>query len=123
MKGQRLFIREIDPADRAEVSTFVAVHAPGSAVPARGLLARLVGDLAAVIELDLDREQEVRITNLVVATPLRRKRVARAIVEEAAALAIRLDRNRLVVARGPADGYFVRIGFIESGEQLVRRVG
>ncbi len=123
MKGQRLFIRPIETTDRDALAAFAEVHAPGSPIPACGLLAKLVGDLAAVIAFNLDRERDVQITNLIVAGPLRRKRIGRAIVEEAAVVAARLDRNRLVVTRGTADGYFVRIGFIESGAELIRRVG
>jgi GNAT superfamily N-acetyltransferase len=123
MKGQKLFVRPIEGRDSDSIAAFMDIHAPGSPVPARGLLGKLVGDLVAVVALDLDDPSSVRITSLVVAEPLRRKRIGRLVVKEAETFAANLDRTRLVVARGEADAWFARLGFTESGNELVRRVG
>jgi ribosomal protein S18 acetylase RimI-like enzyme len=122
MKGQRLFIRPVEAGDAPAIAEFLSSHAPDSSVPACGLLAKLVGDLVAVIALDLDGDDSVTITDIVVAPAFRRKRIGRAIVEEAVQLARKLERKALVAPVSGAPGFFRRIGFEDSGSNLVRRV-
>ena len=122
MKGQRLFIRPIEAGDAPHLASFLASASPGSAVPACGLLARLVGDLVAVIALDLDGDDSVSITDIVVTPALRKKRIGRAIVEEAVQLARKLERSKLVAPQCEASEFFRRVGFEESGSIWVRRV-
>jgi N-acetylglutamate synthase-like GNAT family acetyltransferase len=122
MKGQRLFIRPIEASDAPALTDFLALHAPGFPVPACGLLAKLVGDIVAVIALDLDAGDSVRITGIVVAATLRKKRIGRSVVEEAAQLARKLDRATLVAGEDVPAEFLRRVGFEESGSLLVRRV-
>lgn len=122
MKGQRLFIRPIDQDDAPSLAIFLLSHAPGSPVPACGLLAKLLGDLVAVIAFDLDGDDNVRITDLVVAPALRGKRIGRAVVEETVQLARKLDRKALLAPKSESSGFFLRTGFTESDSMLVRRV-
>ena len=122
MKGQRLFLRPIEAADAPALEIFLASASPDSAIPACGLLARIVGDLVAVIALDLDGDDSVSITDIVVAPALRRKRIGRAIVEEAAQMARKLERSMLVAPHCDASEFFRRIGFEKSGSIWIRRV-
>lgn len=111
MRGQRLFIRPIEPSDRDLVRAFLHDYSQRAELPAYGLLAKLVGELVAVIAIEITPDA-VRIDDLVVAPELRRKRIGRAMVAEVAQLAAKMDRARLVVAdaRG-ADEFFRRVGF------------
>ena len=107
MRGQRLFIRPIDPADHDLVRAFLR----RAEVPAYGLLAKLVGELVAVIAIDITPDA-VRIEDIVVASDLRRKRIGRALIGEVAQLAAKMDRARLVVTDAcEADEFFRRVGF------------
>ena len=58
-----------------------------------------------------------------VAPELRRKRIGRVMLEELSGLAAKMERDWLIVekARGASE-FFKRIGFIESDNQMVRRV-
>lgn len=122
MKGQHLFIRPIDDSDAALLATFLSSHSPDSPIPACGLLAKLLGDLVAVIAFDLDGDDSVRITDLVVVPALRRRRIGRAVIEETVQLARKLDRKAVLAPRSDASDFFLRTGFIESGSMLIRRV-
>ncbi|HVR41358.1 MAG TPA: GNAT family N-acetyltransferase [Thermoanaerobaculia bacterium] len=115
MRGQRLFIRPIDAADHDIVQTFLQNHRGRSDVPAYGLLAKLAGELVAVVAIDIT-DDAVRVADLVVATELRRKRIGRAMLGEVAQIAVKMERARLVVddAAG-ADEFFRRVGFASEG--------
>jgi ribosomal protein S18 acetylase RimI-like enzyme len=129
MRGQRLFIRPIETGDHDLVRGFLESHSGRSLdrdvdqrIPAYGLLAKLVGELVAVVEIDIASDA-VRIANLVVATDLRRKRIGRAVLAEVAQIAAKMDRARLVVddAAG-ADEFFRRVGFRCEGGVWIRFV-
>jgi GNAT superfamily N-acetyltransferase len=123
MKGQRLFVRPIDAGDAAAVSDFLARHgivAPST--PSCGLVGKLVGDLVAVLTMEVT-ETAIRIEELVVAEELRGKRVGRVMMNELQALAAKMDRKRIEADRGTADGFLRRVGFEEEGAKWVKRVG
>lgn len=134
MRGLRLFVRPIDQTDHASVSTFLETHRPraanggppagetGLASPAYGLLGKLLGDIVAVVAIDLT-PNEIRIDDILVAPELRKKRIGRVMMREVEQLAAKMDRYRVIVedARG-ADEFFRHVGFRSEGERWVRDV-
>src|SRR5215212_865023 len=122
MRGQRLFIRPIEPSDRDLVCAFLQKHSRRAELPAYGLLAKLVGELVAVIAIEITPDA-VRIVDLVVASELRRKRIGRAMVAEVALLAAKMDRVRIVVADAAgADEFLKRVGFRSEEGVWIRSV-
>jgi GNAT superfamily N-acetyltransferase len=122
MRGQRLFVRPIEVSDKDSIEVFLAAAGHGNAAPACGLLGKLVGDLVAVLALEITADA-VRIADLVVARELRRKRIGRLMLDEAGLLARKLDRNVLAIEDpGEARGFFSRAGFCESEGRMTRRV-
>jgi predicted N-acetyltransferase YhbS len=123
LRGQRLFIRPVDSSDADAIRAFLAANGSASPAPACGLLAKLVGDIVAVMAFDID-DAALQISDLVVGQELRRKRIGRYVVDEAARLAAKLERPALVVtdARG-SDAFLLRVGFVSEDGLFVRRVG
>jgi N-acetylglutamate synthase-like GNAT family acetyltransferase len=122
MRGQRLFIRPIDPADHDTVRDFLRAHGPDTGTPACGLLGKLVGNLVAVLGMQITADS-VLIDQIVVAPDLRRKRVARLMLDEVEHLARKIDRDRLVVDDHPGKAEFLqRVGFEREGVRWIRRV-
>jgi len=123
MKGQRLFIRPIEATDHETVAVFLQNHGGSSHVPACGLIGKLVGDLVAVVELEITPDT-VRLDNIVVATALRRKWIGRAMLREVEQLARKMERPRVQVddARG-AQEFLRRVGFVSEGDRWIREVG
>lgn len=122
MRGQRLFVRPIESGDREAIGAFLDANgAPGDA-PACGLLGKLVGDLVGVVSMEI-ADDGLYVENVVVAHEMRRKRIGRFLLDEAARLAEKIDRDRLVVteARG-AEEFLRRVGFAEENGVFVRRV-
>jgi GNAT superfamily N-acetyltransferase len=123
MKGQRLYVRPMDAGDAAAVNAFLARYGnSASPTPSCGLVGKLVGDLVAVLTMEVT-ETAIRIEDLIVAEELRGKRVGRVMMNELHALAAKLDRKRIEAGHGPADGFLRRVGFEEEGTTWVRRVG
>jgi GNAT superfamily N-acetyltransferase len=127
MRGQRLFVRPIDAGDADSVREFLARHHPGAASPSCGLLGKLVGELVAVLSMEVT-ESAVRLDHLIVAKDLRRKRIGRVMMNELEALAGKLDRTRIEASPSDqtsdqADEFLRRVGFVEEGGRFVRRVG
>src|SRR4051794_20803377 len=120
MKGQKLFVRPIEATDAEAIRAFVARHG-GSPDVHSGLVGKLVGDLAAVLSMEIENVA-IRLLDLVVAEELRRKRVGRVMLNELAALAVKLEREWLVAGMAHAD-FLRRVGFIEDGGVMKRRVG
>ena len=120
MRGQKLFVRPIDEADRDAVGAFLAKHASSQAhVPACGLLGKLLGDIVAVLSMEIIGDA-VRVDDLVVAKELRRKRIGRGMLAELDALAAKMDRQWIIANN---DHEFLRrVGFSGNGI-LRRRVG
>ena len=122
MRGQKLFIRPIEDGDSDSIRAFLNSHGGRVNQPDCGLVAKLVGDLVAVVAMELEHDA-VRIDDVVVATELRRKRIGRFMLDEVERMASKLDRRRVVVSGRAAEReFFQRTGFREDGEWLVRDV-
>ncbi len=125
MRGQRLFVRPIEPSDRDAVRAFLASadrqDCPSS-TPACGLLGKLLGDIVAVVVIEITPDA-LRIENVIVARELRRKWIGRAMMREVEQLAAKMDRRRVVVDdAGDAHEFFRRVGFVSEGSRWVRVV-
>ena len=116
MRGQKLYVRPIETADHDAIRAFLALHAPSHAlVPSCGLLGKLLGDIVAVLAMEITPDA-VRVDDLVVAKDLRRKRIGRGMLAELDALAAKMERQWLVAG----DSSFLRhIGF--TGDGVLRR--
>ena len=122
MRGLRLFVHPIDPTDQPAVAAFLGRESHGAPAPACGLLGKLLGDIVAVVSLDIT-EDAVVVDDMIVAKELRKKWIGRVMIREAELLAGRLDRRRLVVENaGDAHEFFRRVGFQSEGERWVRVV-
>jgi GNAT superfamily N-acetyltransferase len=121
MRGQRLFVRPIETGDRDAVRTFVTAHADGSAAPETGLVGKLVGNLVAVLAMEVTSDA-IRVDDLIVARELRRKQIGRVMLTELADLAVKLERDWLVVERGDGREFLRRVGFVERDGAMVRKV-
>lgn len=116
MKGLRLYVRPIETADHAAVRDFLGHDAP----PAWGLLGKLLGEIVAVVALEVT-DDALRVGDLFVARELRRKRIGRAMMREVEQLAAKLERRRIVVENvGDAQEFFRRVGFENEGDRWVR---
>lgn len=123
MRGLRLFVRPIEAADHAALQAFYAKqeHRSGS-TPACGLLGKLLGDVVAVVSLEIT-DDALRVDDLTVARDLRRKWIGRVMMREVEQLAVKMDRRRIVVEHaGDAQEFFRRVGFQSEGERWVRVV-
>jgi len=122
VRGQRLFVRPIESGDGDAIRAFFASNGASEDTPACGLLAKLVGDLVGVMSMEI-ADDGLHVENIVVARELRRKRIGRFLLDEAARLAAKIDRDRLVVtdARG-AEEFLRRTGFAVEDGLFVRRV-
>ena len=117
----RLFVRPIETGDREALHAFVTAHGDGAATPETGLLGKLVGNLVAVLAMEVTADS-IRIDELIVARELRRKRIGRVMLKELADLAAKMERDWLVVERGDAREFLRRVGFVEEGARMVRKV-
>jgi GNAT superfamily N-acetyltransferase len=121
MRGQRLFVRPIEAADGEEIRAFLG----GAAPPAAGLVGKLVGNLVAVLAMEVTPDA-IRVDDLVVARELRRKRIGRVMLSELADLAAKMERDSLIVdldgERTDAKEFLSRVGFVEEDGRMVRRV-
>ena len=130
MRGLRLYVRPIEPADQSAVEAFLRAEEgespaepPLSRTPlACGLLGKLLGDIVSVVALELT-EDALRIDDIFVARELRRKWIGKAMMREVEQLAAKLDRGRILVedTRG-AQEFFRRTGFVSEGDTWVRVV-
>jgi GNAT superfamily N-acetyltransferase len=123
MRGQRLFVRPIEPGDADTVRGFLAAHAEQDAVPPCGLIGKLLGELVAVMAIDLGETNGVRIRDLIVVPELRRKRIGRVMMSELESLAAKMERDWLIAeSAGSSREFLKRVGFIDEGTRMVRRV-
>jgi ribosomal protein S18 acetylase RimI-like enzyme len=124
MRGQKLYVRPIEPGDAETVRKFLAAHTRRNAVPACGLIGKLVGELVAVMAIDLTESNGVRVDELIVAPEFRRKRIGRVMMNELESLAAKMERDWLIAENtGSAREFFRRVGFTDEGSRMVRRVG
>ena len=121
VRGLRLYVRPIDSADSSAVTAFYGRNRPEEpAPPAWGLLGKLLGDIVAVVALEIT-EDALRVDDIVVARELRRKWIGRAMMREVEQLATKFDRRRVIVEdAGEAHEFFRRVGFENKGSQWVR---
>ena len=123
MRGLRLFVRPIEATDNASVGAFLERHA-GAAnnAPACGLLGKLLGDIVAVVALEIT-DDALRVVDVTVSRELRRKWIGRVMMREVEQLAVKMDRRRIVVEDArDAQEFFRRVGFQSEGERWVRVV-
>jgi GNAT superfamily N-acetyltransferase len=123
MRGLRLFVRPIDASDSEAVGKFLRGEERDSeAVPAVGLLGKLLGDIVAVVAIDLTPDA-LRVDDIYVARDLRKKRIGRVMMREVEQLAAKMDRRRVVVEDArDAHEFFRHVGFQNEGERWVRDV-
>lgn len=125
MRGLRLFVRPIEPDDGPAVARFLglaadALSAPGPAGP--GLIGKLLGDIVAVVGLEIT-DDALRIDQILVAPELRRKWIGKAMMREVEQLAAKFDRRCIIVEDAcGAQEFFRRVGFQNEGERWVRLV-
>jgi len=113
MKGQKLFVRPMEATDAPAVAEFLRRESPGTPPPDSALLGKLVGELVAVLAMEITAEA-VAIRNLVVAHDLRRKRIGRFMIDELQSLALKMDRNRIEVKCEAPEGFLQRMGFSQN---------
>ena len=118
MKGLRLYVRPIEATDHPALEAFLGTATP----PAWGLLGKLLGDIVAVVSLELTGDA-LRVDDVVVATEYRKKWIGRVMMREVEQLAAKLEQRRIIVddARG-AQEFFRRVGFENEGDRWVRVV-
>jgi GNAT superfamily N-acetyltransferase len=123
MRGLRLFVRPIDASDSEAVGKFLRREERDSeAAPAVGLLGKLLGDIVAVVAIDLTPDA-LRVDDIYVARDLRKKRIGRVMMREVEQLAAKMDRRRVVVEDArDAHEFFRHVGFQNEGERWVRDV-
>jgi N-acetylglutamate synthase-like GNAT family acetyltransferase len=122
LRGLRLFVRPIDASDRTEVSAFLEGQTTAPHIPAWGLLGKLLGDIVAVVALELT-DDAVRVEDIVVTRELRKKWIGRVMMREVEQLAAKMDRRRIIVEDArDAQEFFRRVGFQSEGERWVRVV-
>ena len=123
MRGLKLFVRALEAGDAEAVREFLSANGDGNAVPACGLLGKLLGRVVAVMAIDLSDPQGVRIDSLLVARDLRRKRIGRAMMNEVETIASKMERDWLIMDAS-ADGreFLRRVGFVETGDRMMRKV-
>lgn len=122
MRGQKLFTRPIEPSDFDEIRRFLQAQTGSENVPACGLLGKLVGELVAVVAMSITPDA-IQIDDIVVAKPLRRKRIGRFMLDEVEQIAAKIDRGRLVVNdTAGATKFFSRVGFEREGARWIRQV-
>jgi GNAT superfamily N-acetyltransferase len=82
-----------------------------------------LGELVAVMAIDLSEANGIRVDELLVVPELRRKRIGRVMINELEALAAKMERDWLIAdaAEGGRD-FLRRVGFVEEGTRMVRRV-
>ncbi len=122
MRGLRLFVRPVEASDHEAVNAFFENQGSVSVSPACGLLGKLLGDIVAVVELELTSDA-LRVVHVFVAQDLRKKWIGRVMMREVEQLAAKMDRRRVVVEdAGGAQEFFRRVGFESEGETWVRVV-
>ncbi len=119
MKGQKLFVRPVEAGDSAALRAFAGQHG-GDPAPAAGLIGKLAGELVATLSMQVEPDA-IRINDLVVAEELRRKRVARVMLNELAILAGTMKREWLIASVAHRE-FLERVGFHEADGLMRRRV-
>jgi len=126
VRGLRLFVRPIEAADQLALQAFFSkpgnAAEPRDTTPAWGLLGKLLGDVVAVVSLDIT-DDALRVADVTVTRELRRKWIGRVMMREVEQLALKMDRRRIVVEHaGEAQEFFRRVGFQSEGVRWVRDI-
>jgi GNAT superfamily N-acetyltransferase len=125
VKGQKLWIRKLSPADSPEIDAFAASHDfpspdPGSSC---GWLARIAGQLVAVAAVEPLTERVATLRLLHVAPDLRRKRVGTLLLQQIEQELGTDGLERLEATVGsPLASFLLRRGFEQHGDRLVRSI-
>jgi GNAT superfamily N-acetyltransferase len=120
VRGLRLFVRPIEAVDHPAVNDFLERNSASAAAPACGLLGKLIGDIVAVVALDIT-DDALRIIDVTVSRELRKKWIGRVMMREVEQLAAKMDRRRIIVEDArDAHEFFRRVGFESEGERWVR---
>ncbi|HEX8619893.1 MAG TPA: GNAT family N-acetyltransferase [Thermoanaerobaculia bacterium] len=120
MRGLRLFVRPVEAADRDALNAFFAQNGIPADAPACGLLGKLLGDIVAVVAIEITGDA-LRVVDVTVTRELRRKWIGRVMLREVEQLAAKMDRRRIVVEDArDAHEFFRRVGFQSEGERWVR---
>ena len=123
IRGQRLFVRALEAGDAEAVREFLTMNGDAHAVPACGLVGKLLGRVVAVMAIDVSDPDGVRIDGLVVARDLRRKRIGRVMINELETIASKMERDWLIIdPSADAREFLRRVGFVEAGDRMMRRV-
>ena len=125
-RGLRLFVRPIEATDHPALQAFFSKQGnageSGDTTPAWGLLGKLLGDVVAVVSLDIT-DDALHVEDLTVARELRRKWIGRVMMREVEQLAVKMDRRRIVVEHaGDAQEFLRRVGFQSEGVRWVRDI-
>ena len=122
MRGQKLFIRPIESADREAILHFLHEQSGALEVPACGLLGKLLGRLVAVVAMEITADA-IQIDNIVVDRELRRKGIGRVMLDEVEQIGAKMDRGRLIAGQAAvAQEFFSRVGFEREGARWIRQV-
>jgi ribosomal protein S18 acetylase RimI-like enzyme len=123
VRGLRLFVRPIEATDNAAVEAFLERHTDAANnAPACGLLGKLLGDIVAVVALEIT-DDALCVIDVTVSRELRRKWIGRVMMREVEQLAVKMDRRRIVVEDArDAQEFLRRVGFQSEGERWVRVV-
>jgi GNAT superfamily N-acetyltransferase len=127
-------VRPIEASDQKDVEAFLerqrasplAVggwqEARPIGFPAFGLLGKLLGDIVAVVRLEVTGDA-LRVDDVIVASDLRRKWIGRVMMNEVEQLAVKMDRRRVVVEDArDAQEFFRRTGFEREHDKWIRVV-
>jgi len=118
MKGQTLFIRPIEANDGEAIGAFLARNSTSRPVPSCGLLGKVVGELVAVLSMEIV-DDGVRIDDLVVDKELRRKRIGSFMIREVETIARKMDREWIIAEqREDASEFLRRVGFTDGRKRV-----
>src|SRR6185503_18706773 len=122
MRGQKLFVRPIEAADHDAVRHFLQLQTASNTVPACGLLGKLIGELVAIVGMQITADA-IQIDQIVVKSDLRKKRIGRVMLDEVDEIAVKMERARLVTGEAAgAQEFFRRVGFEREGARWIRQV-
>ena len=119
MKGQKLFVRQLSPADHDAIERLDPGHPPIDG----GFLGKLLGEPVAYALTTPRGKGRLSIDWLFVVGPLRRKRAGMSLVHEIGVIALLEGRSALVVRKEcEAAAFFKRLSFVEVEDVLIKRL-
>ena len=122
MRGQKLLIRPLLPSDAQAVQQLLGAFPDASVPSGETLIARLVGDLVAVLSYNTTTDA-VLITRMTVRSDLQRKRIGTFLLDELTRRTAEENREWIVVTEvGDAGDFFRKYGFHDSNGTMRKRV-